>query len=58
MRVMVIVKANEAVEWLKHAVAVAMAFGPAAGLEIVEALGSEPSLKNYYLLPSVRGAGL
>jgi RNA polymerase sigma factor (sigma-70 family) len=40
---------------LNRAVAVAMAFGPAAGLEIVEALGSEPSLKNYYLLPSVRG---
>ncbi|HEX5731728.1 MAG TPA: RNA polymerase sigma factor [Blastocatellia bacterium] len=40
---------------LNRAVAVAMAFGPAAGLEIVEALGDEPSLKNYYLLPSVRG---
>ena len=40
---------------LNRAVAVAMAFGPAAGLEIVDALGSEPSLKNYYLLPSVRG---
>jgi predicted RNA polymerase sigma factor len=32
-----------------------MAFGPAAGLEIVDALTSEPSLKNYHLLPSVRG---
>ena len=32
-----------------------MAFGPAAGLEIVEALTEEPSLKNYHLLPSVRG---
>jgi predicted RNA polymerase sigma factor len=31
-----------------------MAFGPAAGLELVEALGSEPSLKAYHLLPSVR----
>ncbi len=40
---------------LNRAVAIAMAFGPAAGLEVVEALGSEPSLKNYYLLPSVRG---
>jgi RNA polymerase sigma factor (sigma-70 family) len=40
---------------LNRAVAVAMAFGPAAGLEIVDALTSEPSLKNYYLLPSVRG---
>ncbi len=30
-------------------------FGPAAGLEIVDALASEPSLKGYHLLPSVRG---
>ncbi len=40
---------------LNRAVAVSMAFGPAAGLEIVDALLSEPSLKNYHLLPSVRG---
>jgi RNA polymerase sigma-70 factor (ECF subfamily) len=40
---------------LNRAVAVAMAFGPAAGLELVEALGAEPSLKTYHLLPSVRG---
>lgn len=40
---------------LNRAVAVAMAFGPAAGLEIVDALTSEPSLKSYHLLPSVRG---
>ena len=40
---------------LNRAVAVAMADGPAAGLEIVEALGTEPSLKAYHLLPSVRG---
>jgi RNA polymerase sigma factor (sigma-70 family) len=40
---------------LNRAVAVAMAFGPAAGLEIVETLTQEPSLKNYHLLPSVRG---
>jgi len=40
---------------LNRAVAVAMAFGPAAGLEIVEGLASEPSLENYHLLPSVRG---
>jgi RNA polymerase sigma-70 factor (ECF subfamily) len=40
---------------LNRAVALAMAFGPAAGLEIVDALTSEPALKNYYLLPSVRG---
>jgi RNA polymerase sigma factor (sigma-70 family) len=40
---------------LNRAVAVAMAFGPAAGLELVDALVSEPSLKVYHLLPSVRG---
>src|ERR1051326_5291621 len=40
---------------LNRAVAVAMAFGPQAGLEIVETLGSEPSLKSYHLLPAVRG---
>ncbi len=40
---------------LNRAVAVAMAFGPAAGLEIVDALEREPSLRSYHLLPSVRG---
>jgi RNA polymerase sigma factor (sigma-70 family) len=40
---------------LNRAVAVAMAFGPAAGLELVDALSSEPSLENYHLFPSVRG---
>src|SRR5215207_820586 len=40
---------------LNRAVAVAMAFGPAAGLELVEALTEEPSLKGYHLLSSVRG---
>jgi len=40
---------------LKRAVALAMAFGPAAGLELVDALTSEPSLQGYHLLPSVRG---
>jgi RNA polymerase sigma-70 factor (ECF subfamily) len=40
---------------LNRAVAVAMAFGPAAGLEIIDALLSETSLKSYHLLPSVRG---
>ena len=40
---------------LNRAVALAMAFGPAAGLEIVDALTSEPSLAGYHLLPSVRG---
>lgn len=40
---------------LNRAVAIAMAFGPAAGLELVERLTSNPALKNYHLLPSVRG---
>ncbi|HKY47141.1 MAG TPA: RNA polymerase sigma factor [Acidimicrobiia bacterium] len=40
---------------LNRAVAVAMAFGPAAGLELVDALQTEPSLRAYHLLPSVRG---
>jgi len=40
---------------LNRAVAMAMAHGPAAGLELVDRLVSEPSLKAYHLLPSVRG---
>jgi predicted RNA polymerase sigma factor len=40
---------------LNRAVALAMAFGPAVGLELVDALTSEPSLEGYHLLPSVRG---
>lgn len=40
---------------LNRAVALSMAFGPEVGLEAVEALTEEPSLKNYHLLPSVRG---
>jgi RNA polymerase sigma factor (sigma-70 family) len=40
---------------LNRAVAVGMAFGPEAGLELVDELISEPSLKSYHLLPSVRG---
>jgi RNA polymerase sigma factor (sigma-70 family) len=40
---------------LNRAVAVAMASGPGAGLELIDALASEPSLKSYHLLPSVRG---
>ena len=40
---------------LNRAVAVSMAFGPAAGLELVDALTEERSLENYHLLPSVRG---
>jgi predicted RNA polymerase sigma factor len=39
---------------LNRAVAVSMAFGPAAGLEIVDAWVSESSLKSYHLLPGVR----
>lgn len=40
---------------LNRAVALSMAFGPAAGLGLVDALVAEPSLKDYHLLPSVRG---
>ncbi len=40
---------------LNRAVAYGMALGPAAGLEIVDALAHEPALKTYHLLPSVRG---
>jgi RNA polymerase sigma factor (sigma-70 family) len=40
---------------LNRAVAVSMASGPAAGLDLVDAIRSEPVLKNYHLLPSVRG---
>ena len=38
-----------------RAVAVSMAYGPAAGLEIVDGLTAEPTLASYHLLPSVRG---
>jgi len=40
---------------LNRAVAVAMAFGPATGLDLVDRLRSEPALRGYHLLPSVRG---
>jgi RNA polymerase sigma factor (sigma-70 family) len=40
---------------LNRAVAVGMAFGPAAGLELVDAVAREPALKKYHLLPAVRG---
>jgi RNA polymerase sigma factor (sigma-70 family) len=40
---------------LNRAVAVGMAFGPEAALELVDALGSEPALRDYHLLPTVRG---
>jgi RNA polymerase sigma factor (sigma-70 family) len=40
---------------LNRAVVLSMAFGPAAGLELVDRLGAEPALQQYHLLPSVRG---
>ena len=40
---------------LNRAVAVSMAFGPAAGLELIDTLTEEPALKAYHLLPAVRG---
>jgi RNA polymerase sigma-70 factor, ECF subfamily len=40
---------------LNRAVAFGMAYGPAAGLEIADALTKEPTLKSYHLLPAVRG---
>jgi predicted RNA polymerase sigma factor len=40
---------------LNRAMALAMAYGPSAGLEVVDALADEPSLRSYYLLPNVRG---
>jgi RNA polymerase sigma-70 factor (ECF subfamily) len=40
---------------LNRAVALSFAFGPEAGLKLVDAIGAEPTLKNYHLLPGVRG---
>jgi RNA polymerase sigma factor (sigma-70 family) len=40
---------------LNRAVAVSMAFGPQAGLDLVDVLAAEPALQGYHLLPSVRG---
>ena len=40
---------------LNRAVAVSMAFGPQAGLDLVDQLAAEPALRGYHLLPSVRG---
>jgi RNA polymerase sigma factor (sigma-70 family) len=40
---------------LNRAVAVGMAFGPEAGLELLDAIAAEPELRGYHLLPSVRG---
>ncbi|TME62036.1 MAG: RNA polymerase sigma factor [Chloroflexi bacterium] len=47
--------ADSPVVELNRAVAYGMAFGPAAGLELADALVAEPSLRSYHLLPSVRG---
>jgi predicted RNA polymerase sigma factor len=40
---------------LNRAVAVSMAYGPAAGLDLVDQLAGVPALRSYHLLPSVRG---
>src|SRR5262249_20299383 len=40
---------------LNRAVAVSMAFGPSAGIEILDAISAQPPLKSYHLLPAVRG---
>jgi predicted RNA polymerase sigma factor len=40
---------------LNRAVAVGMAYGPQAGLDLVDQLLDEPSMRGYHLLPSVRG---
>jgi RNA polymerase sigma factor (sigma-70 family) len=40
---------------LNRAVVLAMVYGPAAGLELIDELTKEPSLKTYHLLPTVRG---
>ncbi|MFD0714114.1 RNA polymerase sigma factor [Paenibacillus sp. GCM10027626] len=48
-------KAPSLIVELNRAVAISMAFGPAFGLQIVDELNTEPSLKGYHLLPSIRG---
>jgi predicted RNA polymerase sigma factor len=48
------VEASPVVE-LNRAVAVSMAYGPEAGMEILDGLEHEPSLQGYHLLPAVRG---
>ncbi|HUA27719.1 MAG TPA: RNA polymerase sigma factor [Streptosporangiaceae bacterium] len=52
--VLTVVEPSPVVE-LNRAVAVAMAFGPARGLELIDRLRSRPELRSYHLLPSVRG---
>jgi RNA polymerase sigma factor (sigma-70 family) len=49
------IRAPSPVIELNRAVAVSMAYGPAAGLALVDELGREPQLHHYHLLPSVRG---
>jgi RNA polymerase sigma factor (sigma-70 family) len=49
---------NSPVVELNRAVAVTMAFGPEAGLELVDSLADEPALRGYHLLPGVRGDAL
>ncbi|MFE9469146.1 DUF6596 domain-containing protein [Streptomyces virginiae] len=44
-----------AVVQLNRAVALGMGYGPRAGLDLVDSLAAEPGLRNYHLLPSVRG---
>jgi predicted RNA polymerase sigma factor len=46
---------NSPVVELNRAVAVAMASGPQAGLDLVDAVAGDPALQGYHLLPSVRG---
>jgi len=48
-------RAHSPIIELNRAVAIGMAEGPEAGLAIVEAIAHEPALKNYHLLPGVRG---
>jgi len=52
--VLTVIEPSPVVE-LNRAVAVAMAFGPARGLELIDRLRSRPELRSYHLLPSVRG---
>jgi predicted RNA polymerase sigma factor len=52
--VLVEVQPSPVVE-LNRAVAVGMAFGPDAGLAVVDAIADEPALRDYHLLPAVRG---
>jgi len=55
VRFRTVVRDTQDTAFVIFAVAVGMASGPAAGLELVDALTSEPSLASYHLLPAVRG---